>query len=233
MFEVCKSLDEAYLYLLTTRERQRLWTILTFAGVDEKVDAEREGIYYVFTSVAAIGGQMFNLARDALTELGYYGPGIDGGRELAHSVKEGFELRARKNGDFDKEGHAEEHMIADIPRILRQEQAYRGALPARGIILNSDTPCTLLDSKPSSSLPGWPVSCTAKLCRLAQLNPAIQWSVFYMRKFGTLKVKKNGAAAVGRAFQTAKGPRPARPGNIDIYPYTHEMMTQARKFDLL
>jgi hypothetical protein len=233
MFEVCKSLNEAYLYLLTTREKQRLWTILTFAAGDERVDVEREGRYYVFTSVASLGGQMFNLARDALTELGYYGPGIDGGRELAHSVKEGFEQRALRSGDFDREGHAEEHMIVEIARILRQEREIRNALPPRGIILNSDTPCTVHDAKPSSSLAGWPRSCTAKLFRLAQENPAIQWSVFYMRRFGALNEKGMTVAKVGRAFQTAKGPRQGRPGNIDIYPYTADMLTQARKFDLV
>jgi len=231
MFEVCRSLDEAYTHLLFTREKQRLWTILTFATAAEDVDIKRQGRYYVFTSTASFGGQMFNRARAALTDTGHYGKGVIGGIPLAHAAKEGLGIRALRLGDYDQEGHAEEHMIESIPRILAQEVESRGALPARGIILNSDTPCTTADKNPSSTLPGWPASCTAKLCQLAKSHPQIQWHVFYMRKFGALQGKS--VVDVGRTFTAAKRLQGVAVSNIDMYPYTQLMMGQAQQFDLL
>ena len=82
-------------------------------------------------------------------------------------------------------GHAEEFLIRNF------EMAYSEVSQMWGIknitIYLSHSPCTVNDTKPSNSLPLWPISCTAKFRHLAQKYPKHFFSIVYRKRFGILQ----------------------------------------------
>ena len=91
-------------------------------------------------------------------------------------------------------GHSEEVMIKDFPRVMGKEtqRAMAGKNPdekelrVKIIVYNSDSPCTTEDKSTSCNLPGWPVTCTAKLLKLANDHPDIEFEVYWYRAYKTL-----------------------------------------------
>lgn len=86
-------------------------------------------------------------------------------------------------------GHAEEHLIRGFADAVREASDI-----ANVIIYVSHSPCCTLDANPSSTLPGYPIGCANKLCRLAADNAGYGFSVVYWKKFGLLEGIPDGAA---------------------------------------
>jgi hypothetical protein len=176
------TLPEAFQYLRDRRENRRLWTILKF-DTGEK--------YHIFRSTSTFTQQMFNISKTIFEHSGHYGRGQPHGRQLAADMTDTLVL-----GQVGQEhawgGHAEEHMLQyfDICRGLC------ASAPTTAILWNSDNPCTPQDRQPSANMTNWPLSCTAKVDRLATLNPGLTVMVYIRQVYGVLQ-GRTMAAAIG------------------------------------
>lgn len=219
MYRRFDTLSDAYAHLNATWENRRLWTILTF---------DDHAPFYTFTSTASPGGQMYNIGRNILEMSGHYGPGQAHGRELARHFSDVLQARDAGRGLIHPGRHAEEWMLDHFAEILASATAGNGGNPpATGQILNSDTPCSLLDADPSANLTGWPVSCTRKLARLAQNNPQIAFTVSYMRRYGAQG--GHSAQQIATYFNNAVAGAGGA-GQIAIAPYTNQQVAAAQPF---
>lgn len=96
------------------------------------------------------------------------------------------------------EGHAEEFLINyfDTAVAIAEDVKYV-------TVYLTHSPCTPTDRKPSHSLHGWPLSCTAKFATLAANHPEYFFSIVFLKKFGTL----DGNDTPQRTLKTLSGDR--------------------------
>ncbi len=83
--------------------------------------------------------------------------------------------------------HAEENVISSFGSMLSQATLKMTGPVARCKIVISHSPCLPQDPHPSNALAGWPVSCSAKLTRLAEIYSLLQFDVGYLQDFRTLQ----------------------------------------------
>ena len=111
-------------------------------------------------------------------------------------------------------GHAEEDFIRHFGAALADAATTFGSTPSTIIIFNSDSPCAPADPQCSSTLVGWPRSCTEKLKTLAAAYPAKMFRVFYLKRY-----RARSDAEIGAPF--------AGLPNITIEPYMDHMRATA------
>jgi hypothetical protein len=139
-------------------------------------------------------------------------------RPFVQAMAEAFKDKAIAAKSVRFGGHAEEFMIQDFARVLRDEQdraassspAARPKSTPQFLVLNSDSPCTTGDKGGSSNLAGWPPSCMAKLVELADQNPDFEFVVFFLRRYGKLDEGSKQAVARARQELTKPGQKPGK-----------------------
>jgi|GEM_PF-2049779 len=222
MYARKSTLAAAYQYLATHKQKGQLWTILHF---------DEGSSYFIFLSSQTEGQQMFGVASKILEGSGFYTQFLSQprpsqlSRNFTRSITAGMADSLKEFGmardAIAPGGHAEEWMIRHFDEVLAQAQHQLGQQPTRAIVLNSDSPCTIRDGKPSNNLPGWPPSCTQKLAMLAHRYCSLDWTVFYYKRFGFHSNKTD--REIQNMMRASSGAR-----GIAIYPYNSAMKTTAK-----
>ena len=190
-----------YLRRTTVGANQRLWSIVYF----EDNHLRPVSSYYTFVSDPYVGNVMHGVAKEVLALSGFeMGPYLPG---LTRKFSDVFRDEHFAGGGMEMGGHAEEQFARNFHTF------YQGVIAAgarTAIILNSDSPCTLADVRPSHALTAkrpenplvtftYGISCTTKLNQLAgNLRDAIpRWELYYRRPFGVLTARGGSAAVLG------------------------------------
>jgi hypothetical protein len=228
-----KSIHSAYKYInrSTSSTNKKLWTIIFFErGLKVVSD------YYVFTSAPYVVNAMHGIAAKILAFKGVdhaSNPDVVG--SLTRKFTDAFTDRYFLNGGEEMGGHAEEFLAKFMHKIYPEVIVNR---PDTAVILNSDSPCTCYDNRPSKALTAkhpkdpnrtynFNESCTTKLNQLAMLIPEIpNWEIYYRKKWGVLTAKK-GTNELLNNRDSAES-QIANMHNISIHPFTSMMEFQCK-----
>ncbi|MCP3964757.1 MAG: hypothetical protein GY750_04690 [Lentisphaerae bacterium] len=236
MIAIYKDIHDAYnyIYRITQSQRKKLWTILFFErGAIHKVVSD----YYVFTSAPYVGNVMHKVAAKALEFQGvnYH----DNPEQVRHMTRA---LSDKLQGDFfaaggdERGGHAEDFLLKCMYFVYAEVMGNR---PDTAVLLNSDSPCTLFDSRPSKAVtvthPKHPDrklvfndSCTAKVDQLAaEMRDVIpHWILYYRKKWGVCCARRGSADVLAARDQALAQMNSLR--NISVHPFTAAMEDQCK-----